>query len=95
MNVLKRIENELLRIGEACAALVIGSVISKVQIDILRDIDGALATAERLVNVMTSFDRDLKATLLHTHGNALRWSLETFRPLRLNTKSHSPLGRRK
>ena len=69
---LKRIETELRRGGEARAALVIGSVISRIQIDILRDFDGALATAEQLVSVTEDLGHDLKASLLQTHGNALR-----------------------
>ena len=76
LNDLERIENELHRIGEGRAALVIGSVISRIQIDILRDFDGARATAERLVSGTESPDRDLKAILLQTYGNALRCSGE-------------------
>jgi hypothetical protein len=76
LNDLERIENELHRIGEDRAALVIGSVISRIQIDILRDFGGARATAERLVSGTESPDRDLKAILLQTYGNALRCSGE-------------------
>ncbi len=76
VNDLKRIEYELHRIGEVHAALVIGSVISRIQIDILRDFDEATATAERLVSGTESPDRDLKAILLQTYGNALRCSGE-------------------
>lgn len=72
MNDLEWIENELHRTGEDRAALVIGSVISRIQIDILRDFGEALATAERLVSLTEDPGHDLKAILLQTHGNALR-----------------------